>query len=53
MAIEKQVWVRMPIQLVRRIEAQAKAEDRSFTSMVRRLTEEALTIREAGKGDKK
>ena len=53
MATEKQIWVRMPIQLVRRIEAQAKAEDRTFSSMVRRLTEEALRLREAEKGEGK
>jgi hypothetical protein len=43
----------MPTQLVRRIEAEAKAEDRTFSSMVRRLTEEALDAREARKGEKK
>ncbi len=50
--MDKQVWVRMPKDLVKRIEAEAKVEDRSFSSMIRRLTEEALTIREARKGEK-
>ena len=53
MATEKQIWVRMPIQLVRRIEAEAKAEDRTFSSMVRRFTEEALTLRAVRKGEGK
>jgi CopG-like RHH_1 or ribbon-helix-helix domain, RHH_5 len=44
----KQVWVRMPIALCKRIEAMAQAEDRTFASMLRVLTEEALDRRPEG-----
>ena len=44
---EKQVWIRMPKPLIARVEQMARAEDRSFTSMMRILTEEAVQVREA------
>ena len=45
----KQVWVRMPVALCKRVEAMAQTEDRTFSSMMRVLTEEALNAREGGK----
>lgn len=45
---EKQVWVRMPMELCKRIETMAEAEDRTFSSMVRVLCDEALDAREKG-----
>jgi predicted DNA-binding protein len=42
----KQVWVRMPTDLCKRIEAMAQAEDRTFASMLRVLADEAIKGRQ-------
>lgn len=49
---EKQLWVRMPLALAKRVEAMAQAEDRTLSSMLRVLITEALDNREQKGGRK-